>query len=424
MDSGSGVADIILVSLEVESARVMHIEALAAQLRDLFEGRDSVPSRCRDRLRRVHDRVDRKAFSLEFHSALPGLAGELLRAVLSVLADKLLRIAAGKVHDLKAVAVRVSQFDGHIYFAALSGADLLAVLYKRNVKKPRILEHRSLKAQRLSCLLREDLIFGGLVGCIVVQLSSRRNPRVAPVCDLHCIIVAVTGQDRLLDRRSDDAVDGEFIRFKFDLVDLERLLRFRASLFLSGSAVLRDLIGSVAGVVSGARLDLEPVLGLHFRLDELGPVLFLLIKMNGVQTCVCSHLHRFVVFDAHCHLACRLYFDPVVQKAYIVEPREGHTGVLVVLVPELLLRLVKIQLILLFVALLRDLADLKYRSFRKFSLHGDRYIDFIITALCGQLGLLRDELCVLNGRVDGRCCGRCIRGGRPGCRRTFPGPVS
>ena len=223
------------------------------------------------------------------------------------------------MHDFKAVAIRVSQFDGHIYLAALSGADLLAVLYKRNVKKPRILEHRSLKAQRLSCLLRENLIFGGLVACIVVlrdlvdfQLCSGRNPRVAPVCDLHCIIVAVTGQDRLLNRRSDDAVDGEFIRLKLNLVDLEGLLRFRAALFLSGPAVLRDLIGSVAGVASCARLDLKPVLGLHFRLDELGPVFFLLIKMNGVQTCVCSHLHRFLVFDAHCHLTGRLYFDPIV----------------------------------------------------------------------------------------------------------------
>ena len=240
--------------------------------------------------------------------------------------------------------------------------------------------------------------------------------------------MAVAGKDRLLDRRSDDAVNGEFIRFKLDLVDLEGLLRFRSAFFLGrpalGSAVLSDLIGRVAGVASCARLNLKPVLGLHFRLDELGPVLFLLIKMNGVQTCVCSHLHRFVVFDAHCHLACRLYFDPVVQETYVVEPCKGHAGVLVVLVPELLLRLVKIQLILLFVALLRDLADLKYRSFRKFSLRGDRYIDLVIAALCGQLGLLRDELCVLSGRVDGRCCGSCVRGGRPGCRRTFPGPVS
>ena len=72
--------------------------------------------------------------------------------------DKLPCINARKVHDFKAVAIRVSQFDDHIYFTALSRLDLLSVLDKRNVKKARILEHRNLKAQCLSCLLQNNLI--------------------------------------------------------------------------------------------------------------------------------------------------------------------------------------------------------------------------------------------------------------------------
>ena len=114
--------------------------------------------------------------------------------------------------------------------------------------------------------------------------------------------------------------------------------------------------------------------------------------MHGVQACVRSHLHRFLILNAHIHLSGRLYFGPFIEEADVIKPRKGKTCVVVVFVLQFLLRPVKIELIFLFILFFCDFADFKSCSFVQSALRGDCCVDVVIPALCVQDSTLRKQL--------------------------------
>ena len=221
-----------------------------------------------------------------------------------------------------------------------------------------------------------------------LQLCVFRNSGFRAVGGRYPVIPSIAGQYILLDDSSDNPVNGKAVGFKRDLADVQS--RIRRVLGIAARACL-DAV-RVGPVASRAGLDALSVPSPELGLDELGSVLFFLIKMNGVQPRVCRHFHRFVVFDPHIHLAGGLPPDPVAHKADVIESCERYARIFVVLVLELFLRPVPILLILLFVLLPGDLSDLQNSADRKHSIRGDRYIDIIIPASGCQFRLLRDEL--------------------------------
>ena len=221
------------------------------------------------------------------------------------------------------VAFHIRKLDAHVN--GRGDLDLVAVFVDDlDVKKAQERRASFFEVQRV-------LYFGDVVGVIsgflrafsgqVLIVGALRQDllhfkvrplghfRVCAAFDRDLIIAAVSRQYRRLEGLGPaDAVDGEFVGLKGNFIYMKRVVNFLVRFLFSARCVLCDLVGRIAGVVPGARLDLEPVLSLQFGLDELGLVLFLLIKMDGVQACVRSHLHRFVILYSHRHFAGRLYF--------------------------------------------------------------------------------------------------------------------
>ena len=288
------------------------------------------------------------------------------------------------MHDFKAVAVRVSQFDRHIYFAAFSRLDLLPVFHQTDVEESRIAEYRYFKAQSFTSTLFEDLVFSGLIRRFLflgdlghLQLRSRRNPRVTVETYLYNIVIPVAGQKRLLNRRADDAVNGKALRGEFH----------------SGHA--------------------HTVIGLHFRVDDRGLLIFMRVKMDCVDIRLLRHLDGFLVLNANLHLAGRLDLFLFILELYVIEPGKRQFRILIVLVLHLTQSLVVVLLVEFRFFFLRDLLDVEDHTHRQFGRRAKIGVDHIVLAFKNKLCVLCDQFklfCGFAGLYCGARCGRFIAG--------------